>query len=60
MKSRERLTETLRIRTDKKTIKKFKKFVVDGDFRSYHEALNWLLDNCGGKRRVLDEELRFL
>ena len=46
MKRGVRKTEILRIATDRETIKKFKKFVVENDFRTYHDALNWLLDNA--------------
>jgi len=55
-----RLTRMLRIRTDEETIKKFKKFMVENDCRRYHDALKKLLDNCAARRRLRDDELRFL
>jgi len=59
MRRGKRKTEILRIATDRETIKKFKKFVVENDFRTYHDALNWLLDNCA-REKLADKNIEFL
>lgn len=50
----EKKTAILKIRTTPKLIMKWKAFVVEGGFRSYHEALEYLLNKyfAAGKARV--------
>ena len=49
-RSSERKTAVLQIRTTEEMIKKFKRFKVDGGFKTYHAALKELLDRCAKLR----------